>query len=226
MSRSPRRWTWGDPIGPLAAALERGAILGIPTESSYGLAVDPESDRGVAAVYRLKRRAASMPLPVVAADLEQIRRLGGETETAERLGLTGLWPAPLTLLLPVARELPAAAGSGRIGFRVPAHAGLRGLLRDLGRGVTATSANRSGEPPLLDASDMLRLLEGCDAVLVDGGRLPGGEPSTVVGVGEGGIEIVRRGAFPLERLEGAVRRAAEGGRFSAATVEISVDESD
>ncbi len=226
MRRGPRRWTWGDPIEPLAAALDRGGILGIPTESSYGLAVDPSSREGVAAVYRLKRRDAAMPLPVVIADLEQIRRLGGDTRTAERLGLTDLWPAPLTLLLPVARDLPAAAGSGRIGFRVPAHAGLRGLLRDLGRGLTATSANRSGAPPLVDANDMLRLLEGRDAVLVDDGRLPGGEPSTVVGVGEEGVEIVRRGAFPLERLEEAVRAAVGGGGFSAATVEISVDESD
>ncbi len=226
MSRRRRRWTWGDPIGPLAATLDRGGVLGIPTESSYGLAADPENERGVAAIYRLKRRDASMPLPVVVADLDQIRRLGGQTAAAERLGLIGLWPAPLTLLLPIDRDLPAAAGSGRLGFRVPAHAGLRRLLRDLDRGLTATSANLSGEPPLLDAEDMLRLVEGHDAIVVDDGPCPGGEPSTVVGFGEEGIEIVRRGAFPLERLETAARRVAGGGGFSAATVEISVEESD
>jgi L-threonylcarbamoyladenylate synthase len=79
--------------------------------------------------------------------------------------------------------------------RIPAHAGLRGLLAALGRPLTATSANRSGEPPVLDPDEAVRLLASEDAAVVDGGRLRGGAPSTLVRFGAGGeIEVLREGA--------------------------------
>jgi L-threonylcarbamoyladenylate synthase len=209
-------WRWGDSPRPLIEALERGAILALPTESSYGLGVDPRSAVGVEAIFRLKGRDAGKPLPVVVAGIDQIRDLGGDVELLAASGLAAAWPAPLTVVLPLACPLPAAAGSPGLGFRVPAHAPLRSLLSELGRGVTATSANRSGEPALLDPRPVARLLRGEDAVLVDGGVLPGGSPSTVVAARPDGVEVLRPGSYPIGApAEGGFPTAAIGAEPDA-----------
>lgn len=198
-------WRFGAPVEPLRALLDRGGVLAIPTESSYGLAADPWNPEGIARVYRLKGRDAGKALPLVAADLTQVAALGVDPESPELARLARVWPAPLSAVLPVAGELPvaadlvAAALDGTVAVRIPAHAGLRGLLAALGRPLTATSANRSGEPPVLDPDEAERLLAGEDAAVVDGGRLPGGPPSTLVrfvGGAGGEIEVLREGAVP------------------------------
>lgn len=217
-------WRWGDPVAALAERVARGGVLAIPTESSYGLAVDPRNPAGVERVYRVKARDAGKPLPVVVAGIEQIALLGvdaEEPETAAALAvLARAWPAPLTAALPLARPLPAAAGGATVAVRVPAHERLRELLAELGP-LTATSANASGEPPLLDPAAVAGLLAGEDAAVVDGGVLAGGPPSTLVvwrpaegstGAGAGGFEVLRDGAFAADRLHDlAGRPGPEGG---------------
>lgn len=174
-------------LGELRRLLARGGVLAVPTESSYGLAVDPRSAPGVKAVYRIKARDAGKPLPVVAADLDQVTGLGIDPDLPILARLAPLWPAALSLVLPLEdcrgkgdAAMPAAAGGGTLAVRIPAHAGLRRLLAALGRALTATSANVSGEPPVLDPGRAAELLAGRDAVVIDGGRLPGGAPSTLV----------------------------------------------
>lgn len=204
-------------LAELAAVLDRGGVLAVPTGSSYGLAADPESAAGVALVFEIKRRPAAKPLPVIVPDLATLRALGGRPEAAERAGLTALWPAPLTILMPSSRPLPAAAGSDRVAFRIPAEPRLRRLLSDLGRGLTATSANRSGRPALHSPRDLEPLLAGYDAAIVDAGELPGGAPSTLVDVDEEGrVRILRQGRYELPREIPVA--------FSAAAVEIAVEE--
>jgi L-threonylcarbamoyladenylate synthase len=209
-----RRWSWDDDVEPLHRCLARGGLLAIPTESSYGLAVDPRDERGVDAVFALKGRSRTKPLPVVVADLGQIRALGGDPSEAERSGLADLWPAALTLVLPLAAPLPAAAAGGSLGFRIPAHPRLRALLHRLGHGLTATSANRAGDPPLLDPRRLEPLLVRSDAVIVDDGVLAGGPPSTMLELAGGRVRLLRPGAFELaegwlERLERTARRGAK-----------------
>ena len=190
-------WRFGSPVEPLRALLDRGGVLAIPTESSYGFAADPWNPEGIARVYRLKGRDAGKALPLVAADLEQVAALGVDPESPELARLARVWPAPLSAVLAVRGQLPVAAPDGTVAVRIPAHAGLRGLLAALGRPLTATSANRSGEPPVLDPDEAARLLAGEDAAVVDGGRLPGGPPSTLVrfvGGAGGEIEVLREGA--------------------------------
>src|SRR5215208_1728862 len=107
-------WRWGEPVAPLAACLARGGVLALPTESSYALGVDPASPQGVAAVYRIKVREADKPLPVVAAGLGQLPGLGIDPDLPILVPLSRVWPAPLAVLLPLARPLPAAAGTGAL----------------------------------------------------------------------------------------------------------------
>ena len=208
------RWRPGDPLEPLRDLVARGGVLAIPTESSYGLAVDPENRAAVDAVFAIKRRPADKPLPVVVADMDQIHALGAWLPESLQERLEKIWPAPLTMLLPIAREIPAAAGSSKLGVRIPAHEPLRELLAGLGRGLSATSANRSGEEPILEPDALDELLAGADAVIVDGGRLAGGPPSTVVDWNDGRPRVVRQGAFAVD----------SSISFSAPSVEISVED--
>ena len=207
-------WHWGDPIAPLRDLLRRGGVLAIPTESSYGLAADPRNPAGVEAIYRIKGREAGKALPVVVAGREQLAplgiNLGAESNLYIVVRLFALWPAPLTVLLPISRPLPAAGGENRLAVRVPEHEKLRELLAALGHGLTATSANRSGGEPILDPEAAAELLAGEDAMVVDGGVLPGGPPSTLVAIEEGGITVLRTGRFPAGRLKETLVRSSTG----------------
>lgn len=192
-----RLWRPGESLQPLRDWVARGAVLGIPTESSYALAADPANAKAVAAIYRLKGRALTKPLPVVAPDLEALAGLGIDVSTPEVEWLAGHWPAPLSGLLPISKPLPAAAGSGQLAVRIPALQSLRQLLRELGHCLTATSANASGQPPLLDPHQLARWLGREEVLVVDGVTLPGGPPSTLVGFEAGRPYRVRQGAFDL-----------------------------
>ena len=202
-------WRPGDPVAPLRDLLARGGIVAIPTESSYGLGVDPGNPAGVAAVYRVKRREAGKALPVVVAGEEQLAGLGVDPNLCIVRRLLALWPAALTAVLPIARPLPASAGASSLAVRVPAHAALRELLAALGHGLTATSANLSGDEPILDPAAVAGLLAGEDAMVVDGGILPGGPPSTLVAIEGEALRVLRAGSFPAERLLPALGRSGE-----------------
>ena len=193
-------WRPGEPVAPLCALLARGGMLAIPTESSYGLAVDPRSAAGVEAIYRVKARERGKPLPVVASDLEQLAALGIALDDETIRRAARLWPAALTVVAPIAQPLPASAGESTLAVRIPDHAELRSLLPLLGTALTATSANRSGEPPLLDPAEVADLLAGQDALVFDGGSLPGGPPSTLAKWTGTSWNVLRAGRFPPSGL--------------------------
>lgn len=220
MRSSVRRWRWGDDSRVLLETLQRGGVLAVPTGSSYALAADPVSRCGVATVFRIKRRPADKPLPVVIPDLEALAALGIDIPVGGLWGLERAWPGPLSILLACPPDLPAACGSGRLAVRIPGYQNLRTLLAAVGMGLTATSANRSGQAPVLEPDAAAELLAGEDAVLFDDGRLAGGEPSTLVEIRDGRAEIVRQGRVGRREL---VRLAP--GLFSAGAVEMSVEDS-
>lgn len=211
-------WRPGDPVEPLRDLLRRGGVLAIPTESSYGLGADPRNRKGVETIYRIKGREPRKALPVVVADLGQLADLGIDPDLSILKPLSACWPGPLTVVLPIVGDnLPAAAGEPTLAVRIPGHEGLRSLLAELGHGLTATSANRSGEEPILDPAELAGLLAGEEAVVVDGGVLPGGPPSTLVALAapaaieEAGPVVLRTGSFPVDRLLEALRaRTAQG----------------
>lgn len=195
-------------IEELRALRSRGGVIAFPTESSYGLGVDPANAAGVAAVQRIKRRRGmgeepAKPLPVVVADLSQLAAFGIDSDAEEVRRVAPFWPAPLTAVLALGEgiDLPAALGARTLAVRIPDHAELRALLAAIGP-LTATSANRTGEPPLLDAREVAALLlevGGIEFAVMEGGAA-GGPPSTIVEVLGGEIRILRQGPFPAERL--------------------------
>jgi L-threonylcarbamoyladenylate synthase len=196
------RWRFGDDPAIPAAVVARGGVLAIPTESSYGLAADPRSRRGVDAIYRLKSREAGKPLPVVVAGVEQLALLGVDPDSPEARRAAPCWPAALTVVLPLAPSappLPAAAGGSTVAVRIPDHPALRALLAATGP-LTATSANASGADPILDPEAAAAFLgESPDTLLVDGGVLPGGPPSTLVAFEGAEVRVLRPGRVAIEQ---------------------------
>lgn len=183
----------------LRADLQSGEVAAIPTESSYGLAALPDSQRGVDKIFRIKGRDDHKPLPVVIADSEQAGALGVDLEHPLWRWASDRWPAPLSVVVPTRRELVAQRGAAGLAVRIPAYAPLRRLLTSLGVGLTATSANRSGADALLRSAEVAELLESQGGWLIDAGDLPGGPPSTVVAWNERRSEpvVLRQGAYRL-----------------------------
>jgi L-threonylcarbamoyladenylate synthase len=192
-----------DAIQRAAEALRGGAIVGLPTETVYGVAVRPEPgplDRLIAA----KGRAPDKGIAVLIDDAAQVEELVELPDAARRLA-ERFWPGALTLVLGLRPdvELPAAltGGGRRLGVRLPDHPVPRALARELGP-IAVTSANRSGERDALEAEGLRRQLGGSIALIIDGGPVPGsGTPSTVVSVAEdGSLTILRVGALDERTL--------------------------
>jgi L-threonylcarbamoyladenylate synthase len=184
-------------------AIRRGGVIAMPTDTLYGLAVDPFRAEAVERVFAVKGRASERGLPLIAADLEQVTTwIGRLPPLAERLALR-FWPGPLTLLLVAPAALPRVLNGGTtsVGVRVPAHAVARALCRACGRPLTATSANMSGAAPSASPDDIARTLGGRIDVLVDAGMAPGGPPSTIVDATGDAPVLVRKGAIPWEEIQ-------------------------
>lgn len=189
------RWRWSDDPELLRDCLAKHGVLGLPTESSYALGVDPRDAEAVAAVFRAKGRAATEPLGVVVANADQAKALGVDTDAEDYRWASSLWPAALNVLLEVSKPLPAMSGAERLSVRIPEHSRLVELLVQLRTGLTATSANSSGAPPIVDPAELDAFLasSGVPYCVVDDGVLPGGLPSTMVLWRARSLRILREG---------------------------------
>lgn len=181
--------------------LRAGGIVAYPTDTLYGLAVDPRRDDAVARLFAAKDRPAALAIPLIAADLEQALATAIFDETARRLAEV-FWPGPLSLVVAVRPGLSARvpAAEGTVAIRVPAHAIGRALAAGLGCPVTATSANRSGQPPTAEPADVAASMGGRVDLLLDAGASPGGPPSTIVACAGEGVRLVRAGAIAWDRV--------------------------
>jgi len=186
----------------ISEVLKRGGVMVYPTETFYGMGGDGFSPEVVDRVFRLKRRDNLKALSLVVADTDALSRVAaGLPERLPALA-EAFWPGPLTLVVRAAPSLPSAltGGGGTVGVRVPGLPWLRALLREAACPLIATSANLSGESPVREGGDALSVFEGLVDLIVDGGRCPGGLPSTVLDLSAGPPRILREGAVSAERL--------------------------
>jgi L-threonylcarbamoyladenylate synthase len=199
-----------DAIEEAATWIRGGGVVAIPTDTLYGLAVDPFNAAAVARVFEVKGRGADRALPLVAADVAQVEaHLGRLAPDAARLAAR-FWPGPLTMLVPAPVTLAAGAvgANGLVGVRVPADAIARAVCAAAGRPVSATSANISGAPATADPDVVERTLGGAIDFLLDTGPAPGGEPSTIVEVGRGTVRVVRHGAIAWDEIHSWLQQHA------------------
>jgi len=199
------------PASTLERAVEelaRGAVVGLPTETVYGLAVRADRLEAVEALRRLKGSDPARPFTWHVAErgaahgsLSGFRQLGPLTgRLVERY-----WPGPLTLVLyGVPPGLEHVAQEGWTALRLPAHEGTREVLRAAPFPVVATSANEAGAPPATTASEVLAAFADRVPLVLDGGRAMLGEASAVLRLGPGRFELLRPGLLEADEL----RRAA------------------
>ncbi|MHB8681306.1 MAG: L-threonylcarbamoyladenylate synthase [Acidimicrobiales bacterium] len=188
------------------AALGAGRVVAIPTDTVYGLAVDPSVPGATAAVFVCKGRPPALELPVLVAGEPDADALAGpDGLPAVAAGLARrFWPGALTIVVRRRPGLDWSLGGDEttIGLRSPDHALARALCRQVGP-LATTSANRHGEPALTTAAEV-RAVFGDEVVVLDGGRCPGGVASTVVDVTGPSIRCLRQGAIPFDDVVAAV----------------------
>ena len=179
-----------DEIERVARALLDGDVAVVATDTVYGLLADPRSPAAMARLLELKGRPESVPIAVLIASLAQAEELVEVGDEFARLAARH-WPGALTLVAPVRPDADLVAGTGTtLGVRCPDDDFIRSLAHRFGP-IAATSANRHGEPPVVDGVAAREVFGGTVEVIVDGGRR-GGRASTVVDV-TGPEPVVLRG---------------------------------
>lgn len=184
--------------------ISAGGVIVYPTDTFYGLGVDPRNPGAVGKLFSIKGRQADQPILLLIRDPSEATDWATEiTPLAEGL-MRKFWPGPLTLVFKakpgVMPEL--TGGSGTIGLRVPEHALTRQLLAALGTALTGTSANISGGPNVRTAREAMESIGHYVDLVLDGGMTAGGKPSTVVDVSADEPKVVREGAIPSREIFG------------------------
>lgn len=164
--------------------LRHGGVVAYPTDTVYGLAVDALNPKAIARLYQVKQRPAEKAFPVIIGGPEQLSQLVATlSPTAKRL-IAAFWPGPLTLLMEPRAHVPAGllGESHRIGVRWPQAVLCQQLVLGLGRALTATSANLSGAPVALTASEVMAQLASAVDLILDGGAMLSSQVSTVLDI--------------------------------------------
>jgi len=177
-------------------ALRRGEIVAYPTETFYGLAVDPFDELALARLRELKGRG-DKGISALVVGAEMLERLCEPPPPKARALMERFWPGALTLALPARAGVPAALViDGCVAVRESPHPLARALVRAFGGPLTTTSANLAGQPPATTPEEVTAAL-GARCVVLPGGRTPGGAPSTLARVRGNRIEVLRPGAVEL-----------------------------
>jgi L-threonylcarbamoyladenylate synthase len=165
-------------LNEIAQLLRDGKVLLLPTDTIYGLHALASDEAAVSRIGALKGRDDTKPFIVLASSVGDLTDLGIDAPIDLLRRLDAIWPAPLTVILPLREPVPASRGALSLGVRIPALDWLRGLVARTGP-LVSTSANRSGEPPVETPSNLAHdLQEALDAV-VDGGPRTG-QPSAIL----------------------------------------------
>lgn len=193
-----------DDIRYAAELLKNGEIVGIPTETVYGLAADAENPEAVKKIFTAKGRPQDNPLIVHIAEISQFADYAyGIPDIAYRLA-EKFCPGPLTMVLPKRDIIPdvTSAGLDTVGIRMPAHPAARAIIKASGKALAAPSANLSGSPSPTSAAHVMNDLGGRIPAIVDGGCCPVGVESTVISFETGRIRLLRPGFISAEELSG------------------------
>lgn len=185
--------------------IRQGGVVAFPTETYYGLGVDPFNPQALTKLFAIKKRSSAKPVLTLITSQEQLSLLTLEIPSLF-LPLFSLWPAPLTLVFKALPSLPSrlTGGTGTVAVRISPHPLAMALVRAYRQPLTATSANISGKPPAVTADEVRMYFGDTVDLVIDGGRTPGGKPSTVVGIDNDALTVIREGVISLSEIERAV----------------------
>jgi L-threonylcarbamoyladenylate synthase len=193
------------PIPPeLIAAVRRviqsGGIVAVPTETYYGLGVNPFDPPALERLASLKGRPDGKPILVLIGHRAQLSFLVPEIPPLAAVLMDLFWPGPLTILFPALPTLPPhlTGGTGTVGVRLTSCEPLACVLQAVGP-LTGTSANRAAGPPACTGGEVRHTFGQDIELILDGGRTPGGLPSTIVD-GRQALRVIREGAITRQTI--------------------------
>lgn len=189
--------------------LLNGGVVGIPTDTVYGVAANALDADAVDKVFNLKGREDTSPIPVLVGEVDDLHKYGREVSDEAITLAKVFWPGRLTIVVPKSDIIPLVVSGGldTVGLRIADHPVPRELVSALGAPITATSANISGTDSLSSAVSVLEQLGSKLDMVFDGGELPPSRPSTVVDVTVSPPRILREGAVlraAIEHVTGSV----------------------
>ena len=178
-------------------ALLAGEVIGYPTDTVYGLGCDIASKKAIDRLYQIKAMDRSHPLAFICPDLSEIARYAAVDNQIYRV-LRRFLPGPYCFILEATKEVPRILQTKRktIGIRVPNHAVITAVVRELGRPVISTTAQRPGNDPHVDANEIDEDFKGLGLVIDSGGG--GLVPTTVVDLTVSPPEVIREGLGPVD----------------------------
>ncbi len=193
-----------------AAILREGGLVGIPTETVYGLGANGLDPQAVARIFAAKGRPQDNPLILHIPEASWLERYCQSIPERAWALAEAFWPGPLTLILPRKPEVPDAvtAGLDTVGMRCPAHPLCRAIIRLAGVPVAAPSGNTSGRPSPTTAQHMLEDMDGKIDAIVDGGPCTVGVESTILDLTETTPRLLRPGGITLEQLKSVLGEVA------------------
>jgi len=188
--------------------LQRGGVIALPTETVYGLAANAEDELAVRRIFAIKGRPATHPLIVHLPDAKAMPQWARHVPDEARRLAAAFWPGPLTLVLPRTSRATDAVTGGQdtVALRVPNHPVALEVLRALGGGLAAPSANRFGRVSPTTAEHVRADLGDEVELLLDGGPCTVGVESTIVDLSSDKPAILRPGGLPAEELERVLGR--------------------
>lgn len=197
-------------ISLAASFIKEGGVVGMPTETVYGLAANALDEQAVAKIFEAKGRPADNPLIVHIAEVEDIEGFGLVSEMPEvaKLLADKFWPGPLTIIMPKSDRVPliTTGGLSTVAVRLPKDENARRFIKASGCPIAAPSANISGSPSPTSASHVFKDMEGKIPAIVDGGECEVGLESTVVSIKDDVVTVLRPGGVTVEDLRSVYGR--------------------
>lgn len=185
-----------------AELIRAGEVVGMPTETVYGLAANAFDEKAVAKIFRAKERPADNPLIVHISDLSMLTSIVSEIPALALTCAKTFWGGPLTMILPKNPDIPliTSGGLNTVGVRMPSHPVARALIDAAGVPLAAPSGNLSGSPSPTCAEHMMNDMNGRIPAIIDGGVCDTGLESTVICFEQGAIKILRPGYISAQML--------------------------
>jgi L-threonylcarbamoyladenylate synthase len=179
--------------------LRQGRIVAFPTETYYGLAVDPDCASAVQKLYKAKKRKPDKPLLLLIENIKQLDSIVREVPSQYFQFIEKYWPGPLTLIFHGKKTLnqQITGNTGTVGVRISPHPIAQALVSRMGKPITATSANITGFPPARSAQEVVNALGNGVDYIIDGGQTNAGLCSTILGIQNGKLILLRNGQIDL-----------------------------
>ena len=186
----------------IVSYLKEDKVGAIPTETFYGLAANPFSEKAVKKIFYLKKRPPNKPILLLIGNLEQLSLIVKDVPPLAEKLISKFWPGPLTIIFRAKESIPPllTANTGTIGVRLSSSHVVRKICEVFEAPITGTSANISEGAPLRSAEEILNEIPEVDFVL-DGGKLQAKAPSTVVSVIDNKLSLLREGIIPFEKVK-------------------------